>query len=114
MDSWGVDQGLGGDAPKDNNNMARLVELQRPLGPVAVAKWTVIRFAGGRSLITNDLGYGPLRDSASGGPGMVVPPDPRMSSPSYREGPDDSLSLAPARGRPLSGTWTAPPGIARG
>ena len=87
MAALGVDVAEGGYTPSDNANMARLMELQRLLGPVAVAKWVVIRFGGGRRLITNDLGYAPFRTSAGGGSGMAVP-----------LGPSHALAVIPRSG----------------
>jgi len=76
----------GGYTPADNANLARLMELQRLLGPVAVGKWAVVRFGGRRTLVTNDLGYAPFRDPVNGESGMVVP-----------LGPSHALTVTPRR-----------------
>lgn len=70
----GIDDVDGGYTPADNANLARLMELQRLLGPVAVAKWIVFRFDS-PALITNDLGYARFRDHI-GSYGMAVPLGP--------------------------------------
>lgn len=44
-------------AGPDNTNQARLLEIQRLLGPVVAAKWIVMTARGGGSLITNDVGF---------------------------------------------------------
>ena len=61
---------------EDNTNTARLFELQRLLGPVAVAKWVVIQVRGQEPLITNDLGYAPFVNRATEEAGMAIPLDP--------------------------------------
>lgn len=70
----GVDDIDGGYTRADNVNLARLLELQKLLGPVAVAKWVVFRFDG-PPLITNDLGYARFRNPG-GGHGMAIPLGP--------------------------------------
>jgi hypothetical protein len=47
----------------DNSKQARVMEIQRLLAPVLVARWTVITLAKGEPLTTNDWGFVP------GGPG---------------------------------------------
>jgi tetratricopeptide (TPR) repeat protein len=82
----------------DNANVARLRELQRLLGPVAVAKWVVVRFPEQGSLLTNDLGYAPFLNRTRGEDGMAVP-----------LGSSHALTVFPRReGRVAvvrSGTW---------
>lgn len=63
----------GGHVSEDNTNSARLFELQRLLGPIAVAKWVVIRVRGQELLITNDLGYAPFMNPGTGEAGIAVP-----------------------------------------
>jgi len=58
---------------EDNTNGARLLELQRLLGPVAVAKWTVVHVIGKEPLITNDLGYAPYLNKVTGETGISIP-----------------------------------------
>lgn len=82
----GIDDIDGGYTPADNANMARLMELQRLLGPVAVAKWVVVRFPGQGSLLTNDLGYSLFRNRARGESGMAIP-----------LGPSHALTVVPRR-----------------
>src|SRR5215212_4519681 len=60
---------------EDNTNFARVIELQRLLGPVAVAKWKVIRTRGSGHLITNDLGYAPFANRPAGESGIAIPLD---------------------------------------
>lgn len=57
----------------DNVNGARLLELQRLLGPVAVADWTVVRVTGGEPLITNDLGYALFKYRGTSDFGIAIP-----------------------------------------
>lgn len=110
MAALGIDDIDGGYTPADNANMARLLELQRLLGPVAVAKWVVVRFPGQGSLLTNDLGYAPFQNRARGEAGIAIP-----------LGASHALTVAPRRkGRVAvvrSGKWfpdveyvDAPPG----
>lgn len=98
MAALGLDDIDGGYTPADNANLARLMELQRLLGPVAVAKWVVVRFPGQGSLLTNDLGYTPFRNRARGEAGIAVP-----------LGPSHALTVTPRReGRVAvvrSGRW---------
>lgn len=61
---------------EDNTNGARLLELQRLLGPVAVAKWTVVHVIGQEPLITNDLGYAPYQNEVTGEIGISIPLNP--------------------------------------
>lgn len=44
-------------AGPDNTNLARLMEVQRLLGPIAAAKWIVMEARGEGSLMTNDVGF---------------------------------------------------------
>lgn len=60
----------------DNTNVARTIELQRLLGPVAVAKWIVIRAGGQKPLLTNDLGYAPFANPDTGEAGVAIPLNP--------------------------------------
>lgn len=62
--------------PDDNTNGARMLELQRLLGPVAVAKWTVVHVIGQEPLITNDLGYAPYKNLLTNENGIAIPLDP--------------------------------------
>lgn len=57
----------------DNTNYARAMELQRLLGPVSVAKWTVFQISGEGSLITNDIGYAPFADEPTREIGIAIP-----------------------------------------
>lgn len=86
MAALGIDDIDGSYAPADNANLARLMELQRLLGPVAVAKWAVVRFGGRPTLVTNDLGYAPFRDPVNVESGMAVP-----------LGPSHALTVVPRR-----------------
>ena len=61
---------------EDNTNHARLIELQRLLGPIAVAKWIVIRMKGQKPLITNDLGYAPFSNTGTMEAGIAIPLNP--------------------------------------
>jgi Protein of unknown function (DUF4238) len=45
------------EAQSDNNNVARLMALQRSLAPVMAAEWVVIATVGSEPLITSDVGY---------------------------------------------------------
>ncbi|MFV2045615.1 MAG: tetratricopeptide repeat protein, partial [Anaerolineales bacterium] len=65
----------GGHLSADNTNGVRLFELQRLLGPVAVAKWIVIRVEGEAKLINNDLGYAPFVNPGRGEAGIAIPLD---------------------------------------
>jgi len=98
MAALGLDDIDGGYTPADNANLARLMELQRLLGPVAVAKWVVVRFPGQGSLLPSDLGYTPFRNRARGEAGIAVP-----------LGPSHALTVTPRReGRVAvvrSGRW---------
>ncbi len=58
---------------EDNVNHARVMELQRLLGPVTVAKWTVFQISGVGSLITNDIGYSPFADGPTREIGIAIP-----------------------------------------
>lgn len=57
----------------DHSNRARLFEIQRLLGPVAVARWIVLSIHGKEELITNDLGYAPFRNSLTEEAGLAIP-----------------------------------------
>ena len=63
-----------GRLPPDNTNRARLLELQRLLGPVAAAKWLVIAVSG-EPLTTNDLGWAPFVNPRIGHSGLAIPLD---------------------------------------
>lgn len=65
----------GDHVSKDNINGARLLELQRLLGPVAVAKWVIIHVRGQEPLITNDLGYAPFVNPVTREFGIAIPLD---------------------------------------
>jgi hypothetical protein len=86
MAALGLDDIDGGYTPADNANLAPLMELQRLLGPVAVAKWVVVRFPERGSLLTNDLGYAPFQNRERGEAGMAVP-----------LGPSHALTVTPRR-----------------
>lgn len=75
---------------EDNTNGGRLLELQRLLGPIAVAKWTVVHVIGQEPLITNDLGYAPYMNIVTGDKGISIP-----LSPIY------SLSISPRTQRDI-------------
>lgn len=62
----------GDDLSEDNTNLARLAELQRLLGPVAVAKWKALHIRGEEPLITNDLGYAPFVNRPTGEAGIAI------------------------------------------
>lgn len=51
---------LGIETSDEQTNMARIFELQRLLGPVAVADWIMSNVHGEGDLITNDLGFAPF------------------------------------------------------
>jgi hypothetical protein len=68
---------VGPDNP-DNTNGARLLELQRLLGPVAAARWVVMEVRGEGGLITNDVGFTGFR-SPGGEPGVTIPISPRTA-----------------------------------
>lgn len=108
--SLGIDDIDGGYTPAANANVARLLELQRLLGPVAVAKWVVVRFPEDGSLLTNDLGCAQFVNHARAEGGMAIP-----------LGPSYALTIVPrTEGRVAvarSGEWfpdieyvDAPPG----
>jgi tetratricopeptide (TPR) repeat protein len=59
----------------DNANMARILELQRLLGPISAAKWVVMKTRGDGLLITNDLGYYPFKGPEDDEIGIAVPLD---------------------------------------
>ena len=63
---------------QDNANEARLIDLQRLLGSVVAAKWTVLITDGQEELITNDLGYAAFAHPATGSRGMAIPLDRRF------------------------------------
>lgn len=63
----------GQQMSRDNTNGARLLELQRLLGPITVSKWVVIRVRGQEPLITNDLGYAPFMNPNTGDTGIAIP-----------------------------------------
>lgn len=55
-------QGMGFDSEfleslSDNAKQARIMEIQRLLAPVLVAEWTLLEFAQGEPLLTNDWSY---------------------------------------------------------
>ena len=75
MDGIDIEDLNTGLLSKDNTNVARLMELQRLLGPVAVAKWIVIRVLGQKPLVTNDLGYAPFTNSGTNEAGVAIPLD---------------------------------------
>ena len=64
-------------AGPDNTNQARMLELQRLLGPVLAAKWMVLTTQGSERLIINDLGFAGFRDGETGETGLAVPVGPR-------------------------------------
>ncbi|MCH4249882.1 MAG: hypothetical protein LKF88_03295 [Microbacteriaceae bacterium] len=57
-------------------NLARLMELQRILAPIMVGQWHVATITGGYKAISNDLGFFPTQDQASGYVGMAIPIGP--------------------------------------
>ncbi len=59
--------------PEDNTNFARVMDLQRLLGPIAVAKWTVFQISGSGSLLSNDIGYAPFADEPTKEIGIGIP-----------------------------------------
>jgi tetratricopeptide (TPR) repeat protein len=75
MDNLGLNA-ESGLLSRNNTNFGRVFELQRLLGPVAVAKWRVIRTTGAGQLITNDLGYAPFDDPQAREFGIAIPLDP--------------------------------------
>ena len=95
LSALGIDDVDGGYTPADNANVARLMELQRLLGPVAVDKWVVVRFPEEGSLLTNDLGYAPFQNRARGEAGMAVP-----------LGPSHALSVIPRREGRVAVVWS--------
>jgi hypothetical protein len=58
---------------KDNINSVRLIELQRLLAPVLVARWQVFEINGSENLIANDIGFAPYTDTNTGSLGITVP-----------------------------------------
>lgn len=60
---------------KDNTNYARLIELQRLIGPIAVAKWILIKVISDQPNITTDIGYAPFKNEEIGDIGMAIPLD---------------------------------------
>jgi hypothetical protein len=63
----------GEHVSEDNVNGARLLELQRLLGPIAVARWAVIHIIANEPLLTNDLAYAPFTNLATGDRGIAIP-----------------------------------------
>lgn len=74
IQSLGIDPN-GEYVSDDNVNFGRLLELQRLLGPVTVAKWVVIAISGASRLITNDLGYAPFANPFTREYGIAIPLD---------------------------------------
>lgn len=62
----------------DNANGARIIELQRLLGPISAAKWVVMKIRGDGLLFTNDLGYCPFRSPEDKEIGLAVPLSPHF------------------------------------
>jgi len=60
-------------AAPDNTNLVRLFELQRLYAPITRQEWTVVHFDRERPLVTNDCGYAPHQNSATGQLGYVIP-----------------------------------------
>jgi hypothetical protein len=55
----------------DNTNLARLMEMQRLLFPVATAEWTIIHCAS--AAVTSDTGYCLMQHHADGAVGYAIP-----------------------------------------
>lgn len=62
-----------GEITKENINLARTIDLQRLLGPVSAATWTIQKTKGGDPLITNDLGYSLCIEKPFKGIGFAIP-----------------------------------------
>jgi tetratricopeptide (TPR) repeat protein len=62
----------------DNANRARILELQRLLGPISAAKWIVMKTRGDGLLFTNDLGYCPFRTPEDKEIGLAIPINPHF------------------------------------
>lgn len=59
----------------DNTNGARIIELQRLLGPIAAAQWVVSFVTGNEKLVTNDVGFARVQDGNTGDVGIAIPID---------------------------------------
>jgi hypothetical protein len=59
----------------DNTNGARVIELQRLLGPIAAAQWVVSYLEGDEQLITNDVGFAASQNIDTGELGLAIPLD---------------------------------------
>ncbi|MGK3987371.1 DUF4238 domain-containing protein [Sorangium sp. So ce136] len=61
----------------DNTNQARLFELQRLLGLVTAARWTILRVPAADEVIVGDVGFAPARSAVTGDLGIAIPLDCR-------------------------------------
>lgn len=64
---------FGIEVTPDNTNMARLMEFQRLLAPIAVAKWILLSINSDNPMITNDIGHAPFLNPNINHFGMAVP-----------------------------------------
>ncbi len=60
----------------DNTNMARLMEVQRLLGPLCGARWCVRSTSGNIAQIVSDLGFVGFGNPETGATGLALPLDP--------------------------------------
>ncbi|WP_426510331.1 DUF4238 domain-containing protein [Dactylosporangium sp. McL0621] len=60
----------------DNTNLSRLTALNRLLGPMMVARWTVLHLPPQVGCITNDRGLANIRLGRDGRLGWIIPLDP--------------------------------------
>ena len=59
--------------PRDNTNMARLMEFQRLLSPIMAASWTVLHATGNIPFLINDRGYTFYKPNGSAQIGWLIP-----------------------------------------
>jgi hypothetical protein len=64
---------LGIKTLPDNTNIARLMEFQRLLAPVAAAQWIVLAIQSDDPMITSDIGHAPFANPELHHFGMAVP-----------------------------------------